>query len=86
MNAKDKLNDKVAQQSTEQLFACMVLLDQQMEGFGTPEQRMVYALMADTIETRHNLNDAMEVIFMDINYTGTYREALEVAYCAVVAQ
>ncbi|GGJ58602.1 hypothetical protein [Glutamicibacter ardleyensis] len=86
MKAIDKLKAKAAEQTTEQLFACMLLLDQQMEGFGTPEQRMVYASMADTIEERHGLNEAMETIFMDINYSGTYREALEVAYCTVVAE
>ncbi len=80
----NKLKSKANGLTTVQLFACMTELDNQMTGMGTPEQRMVYAAMADTIEERHGLSEAVEEIYMDDNFASTYREALEIAYCTVV--
>jgi hypothetical protein len=44
-----------------------------------PEERLTMALIADCIEVRHNLNDAMNAIFEDEDYIGTYHEALLMA-------
>lgn len=87
MNAtaiRSQMIEMTEARETEQLFSDLAVLEEQMEGNGTAEQRMVAAMISDIIEKRHGLGPAMDVIFEDIDYAGTYREALELAYVATV--
>lgn len=81
MSAKAKLQSKIDSQTTEQLFTLLKTLEGQMEGYGEPEERMVRALITDTVTDRHDLDDALDAIFMESpDYSGTYTQALETAY------
>ena len=80
--ARAKMVAMTEARSTEQLFSDLAVLESQTTGYGTEEQRMVAALISDTIETRHNLTDALEAVFMDEEWFGTYNEALLLAYAA----
>lgn len=87
--ARDKMQAKIDARTTEELFSDLTLLDTYriesptMAGFmyfEHEEHRMIHAMMADTIEARHDLHDAMEEIFMADDYAGSYLDALKEAY------
>lgn len=80
--ARAKMQAMTEARDTEQLLSDLAVLEGQMVGFGTEEQRIVAAVISDTIEARHDLGDAMEAIFMDEEWFGTYGEALTLAYAA----
>lgn len=84
MNAKAKMQTMIEARTTDQLFADLEVLDSyRVDGFlPLEEYRMTHAMIADTIEARHGLQDAMEAIFEDMDYAGTYTEALRLAYVA----
>jgi hypothetical protein len=85
MNAKDKMQAMIQARSTEQLFSDLEELDSRRnaEGFlPLEEQRLVHAMIADAIEARHGLQDAMDAIFEDLDYAGSYADALRLAYVA----
>ena len=83
MTAKDKMQAMIEARSTEQLFDMLDILESEktvgahgIRNHPAPEKRMIEAMVADTIEIRHGLEAAMEEIFMDIEYSGTYTDAL----------
>lgn len=82
--AKNKMQAMLDARDTDSLFSDLRVLEGQKVNGGTNEQRIVGAMIADTIEHRHGLGDAMEAIYMDENWYGTYLQALELAYVAVV--
>ena len=45
----------------------------------TPETRMVGAKISDVITAREGIDDDLEEIFMDEEFTGTYLEAILIA-------
>ena len=83
--AKAKMVAMTEARSTEQLFSDLAVLESQTVGYGTEEQRLVAAIISDTIETRHNLTPALEAIFDDEEWFGTYNEALRMALLSTYA-
>ncbi len=86
---KAKMQTMTEARTTEQLFSDLAELETRkvvgtmgMRNLPTAEERMVEALIADTIEARHGLESAMEAIFTE-DYAGTYTDALMLAYVAV---
>lgn len=81
LTAEQKLEAKIEAQTTVQLFAALDMLEGQVTGHFnaglSQEERLVKAKISDVIERRHNLNDAMEQIFMSDDWRGTYTEALK---------
>jgi hypothetical protein len=82
METTKNLKALAAKQSTDTLLAACALLDAQETTDAA--ERMTRAAMADVIEERHNLGDAMDAIF-DENFSGTYTEALVLALAKVSA-
>ena len=69
--------------TTEELFDMLHILEAEktilpsgLRNHADPAKRMTEAAIADTIEERHNLTEHMERIFMDMEYAGTYTDAL----------
>lgn len=83
MTATETLKAKAATQSTDTLMGALVILD--AKDTRDEQERMVYAAMADVIEERHGLTDAMDTIYGDESYIGTYADALLIALAAVTA-
>lgn len=77
MNTNEILKAAAAKQTTDQLLTACDLIDAQATT--TPDERMVRAAMADAIEERHNLADAMDTIYGDLEFEGTYTDALRLA-------
>lgn len=88
VEALRKMTRMIQARSTEQLFSDLAELDSRRVNGALPldEQRIVHAMISDAIETRHNLTDAMDVIFSDENYAGSYSDALRLAYVATVKE
>lgn len=83
MSAKNKMQAMIESRSTVQLFDMLDILEAEktvgahgIRNHKSPEKRMVETMIADTIEIRHGLESAMEEIFMDMEYAGTYTDAL----------
>lgn len=86
MNAKDRLQAKVEARTTAQLFEMLDMLDAMRVTtpggaliLATQEERIAAAAISDTIEAREGLAESMDRIFDNIDYTGTYTEALRQA-------
>jgi hypothetical protein len=75
--ARIKLEAAIAAKPTDVLLCSHGMLEAKANPL--PEERLTMALIADCIEARHNLTDAMNEIFGDLDYTGTYHEALLMA-------
>jgi hypothetical protein len=75
--ARIKLESAIDAKSTATLLAAHGTLEAKADKL--PEERLTAALIADCIEARHNLGDAMNAIFEDEDYAGTYHEALLMA-------
>jgi hypothetical protein len=76
------LRDFAAAQTTDKLLGALMLLERRDL---TSEERLARAVMCDTIEERHGLSDAMNAIYGDDDYDGTYTEALVQALASVTA-
>lgn len=77
----DQMKAYTARQSTEILFQSLDVL----EALDNPtaDHRLTKAVISDEIEARFNLGDAMDEIYMDDNYRGTYTDALRQAMAKV---
>jgi hypothetical protein len=86
LSTREKMIRLIQARSTDQLFADLAELDsRRVNGFlPLEEQRLVHAMISDVIETRHDLSAAMDAIFLDENYAGSYSDALRLAYVATV--
>lgn len=73
-----KFNAKIAAQTTPRLLEILVIMnDSEKAGERhDPAERMTFAAICDEIERRLELSDAMEGIYMDLDYTGTYGDAM----------
>lgn len=83
MNTNETLKATAANQSTNTLLGALLLLD--AKGNLTNEERMVWAATADVITEREGINDAMETVFMDDEFTGTYTDAILICLAQVAA-
>lgn len=79
--ARDALAAKVSSQTTDMLFAALAQIDK----LESPEHRMVHAYITGELEERHGLTELMDAIYMDDNYTGTYADAIRLAYAIKTA-
>lgn len=86
MNARDRLNAKIESRTTAQLFEMLDILDALRVTtpggaliLATEEERITAAAISDVIEHREGLEDSMNRIFENIDYAGTYTEALRQA-------
>ena len=82
-SARQKLADRIAAMSTDQLLAG----HGHIAKMDRPDKhhRLVSAMISDEIETRLGLTDALDEIFSDVDYAGTYHDALLAAIVATEA-
>jgi hypothetical protein len=73
MNTNEIL-EAAAKQPTETLIGSLLMLEQVTTL--SQAERLVKSVVSDVIEERHNLADAMDEIYADLDYTGTYTDAL----------
>lgn len=83
MNSNQNLKAAAANHSTDVLIGALLLLD--AKGNLNNEERMVAAATADVITEREGINDAMETVFMDDDFTGTYTDAILICLAKVAA-
>lgn len=76
--AQQMFTAHIEAQTTDQLFAILDIMEAKAKR--TSDERMIKAAVSDTIEARHNLEDAMDRIYMDDDFEGTYTDALRIAY------
>lgn len=88
---KAKMQTMIESRDTAALFCMLDELDSHrvvtahgISSLPDEHERMVHAMIADTIEARHGLEAAMEAIFEDIDYAGSYTDALKLSYAATV--
>lgn len=88
MTAKEKMLKMIQARTTDQLFADLAEIDsRRVNGFLPEEgQRLVHAMISDAIETRHKLTPAMDAIFADDTFAGSYSDALRLAYVTTVKE
>lgn len=67
------LINKIAAQSTDNLIAGMLAIS---EDTTDRAERLTLSLISDELENRLGLTDALDAIYEDINYAGTYTEAM----------
>ncbi|OHU29043.1 hypothetical protein [Mycobacteroides chelonae] len=77
--ARDKLKAAIDGHTTAQLLSYMAHLDTMAN---MPETRLVGAMIADTITEREGLDDALDAVFQDDAFTGSYLDAIRVALAA----
>lgn len=82
MTTTQTLTAKAAEQTTEVLMGALLIMDKATAL--TEAERLTRATISDVIETRHNLTAAMDAIYADDDFTGTYTEALMVALAATI--
>jgi hypothetical protein len=79
--ARDKLTARIEAHTTDELFAILADLDVLKGRLAAdhPEAanlRMVAAAVSDVITAREGIDAHLDAIFMDDEFTGTYREAM----------
>ena len=74
------LKAAAAERDTETLIGALIMLD--AKGNLDEAERLTAAAISDVVETRHNLTAAMDAIYEDVSYEGTYTEALIAALAA----
>lgn len=84
MSAIEILKAAAEPRSTQQLLACLRLMDAQ-PGSKSHEERMVYAAMADVVTEREGIDEAMDAVFGDLEFVGTYADAIAQCLAAKVA-
>jgi len=82
-----KFNAKIAAQTTPRLLEILVIMNDSEKAGEKHDsaERMTFAAICDELERRLELTDAMEDIFMDLDYTGTYGDAMLEAIKRVAA-
>lgn len=74
MTALTALKTAAAARDTDTLIGALLILEQ--AGTHSEEERLTRAAISDVIEERHGLTDALDVIYADEDYAGTYTEAI----------
>ncbi|CPT96717.1 hypothetical protein PP633_06205 [Mycobacteroides abscessus] len=72
----DKLHAAIGARTTAQLLSYLAHLETMTV---TPETRLVGALIADTITEREGIDDALDEVFADQTFNGTYLDAIRAA-------
>lgn len=85
MNANDTLKAAAAKRDTATLLGALYILEAKGQGNLTNEERMVKAATADAIIERHGIEDLANEIFDDLEFVGTYTDAIEIALAKVAA-
>lgn len=80
--ATAKMTGLIEQRTTDQLFADMLHLDRMPK---TPETRLIGATISDVITAREGIDEQLEAIFMDLDFAGSYRDAMLLAIAAKTA-
>lgn len=75
-SARDQMTAKIQARTTDQLFADLAHLETLPK---TPETRLVGAAIADVITEREGIDEQLDLIFGDVDYDGTYLEAMLIA-------
>ncbi|SMY00947.1 hypothetical protein BSP239C_03160 [Brevibacterium sp. 239c] len=77
-NARQKLNDRTAAQSTPILLAALKFMDQTPQADKKPEERLAYATICQVLTERHGLDAKLEDIYENtpLEVRFTYREAI----------
>lgn len=75
--AIEALKAAAAKLTTAQLLDACDLIE--AKATTTSDERLVRAAMSDVIEERHDLAEAMDAIYADVDYDGTYTAALRAA-------
>ena len=83
MNTETIATAAVANMETAQLMLMHGLLEDL--AVRTEEDKIMRAAIAETIEERHNLTAALEAICEDVDFEGTYHDALVAALAQVGA-
>lgn len=78
-DARDKLKAKIEGRTTPQLLSYMAHMETMPK---TPETRLVGAMIADTITEREGIDAALDEVFGDDEFTGSYLEAIRIALAA----
>lgn len=79
MSARDDLKAKIEARTTPELLSYMAHLETMT---ATPETRIVGALIADTITDREGLDAALDELFADEAFNGSYLDAIRAVLAA----
>ena len=80
---QNPIKTAAAKHDTDTLIGALLMLD--AKGNLDEAERMTYALTADVVTEREGINDAMDEVFMDLDFTGTYTEAILICLAKVAA-
>jgi hypothetical protein len=83
MTNTEALKTAAAKHDTGTLLGALLILEAKPSL--TVEERMVKAATSDVITERHGINDAMDEVFMDLDFTGTYTDAILICLARVAA-
>lgn len=83
MNTNQVLKSAAAKHDTETLIGALLILE--AKNSLTNEERMVKAATSDVITERHDIDGAMEEVFMNMGFTGTYTDAILICLARVAA-
>ncbi|EIU63143.1 hypothetical protein MM1S1540310_3039 [Mycobacteroides abscessus subsp. bolletii 1S-154-0310] len=76
MSASEKLQAAINAHTTAQLLSYLAHLETMIS---VPETRLVGALIADTITEREGIDEALDAVFADEAFTGSYLDAIRIA-------
>ncbi|AKF14562.1 hypothetical protein SEA_CAMBIARE_60 [Mycobacterium phage Cambiare] len=77
-----KMAGLIEQRTTDLLFADLLHLDRMPT---TPETRLIGAAISDVITAREKIDAQLDAIFEDMEFAGTYRDAMLLAIAAKTA-
>ncbi|WP_100483129.1 hypothetical protein [Mycobacteroides abscessus] len=75
-SASDKLRAVINARTTPQLLSYLAHLETMTR---TPETRLLGAMIADTITEREGIDVALDAVFADETFNGTYLDAIRAA-------
>ena len=78
-----KMAGLIEQRTTDTLFADLLHLDRMPT---TPETRLIGAAIADVITAREKIDAHLDAIFEDVEFAGSYRDAMLLAIAAKTAK
>ncbi|SKV05549.1 Uncharacterised protein [Mycobacteroides abscessus subsp. bolletii] len=76
MSASEELRAKIEAHTTPQLLSYMAHLETMTS---TPETRLVGAMIADAVTEREGIDDALDKVFADETFNGSYLDAIRLA-------
>ncbi|SLH76540.1 hypothetical protein [Mycobacteroides abscessus] len=76
MSASEKLQAAINARATAQLLSYLAHLETMAS---TPETRLLGALIADVITEREGIDDALNKVFAEETFEGTYLDAIRIA-------